>query len=69
MGLAQGWLGHWSPGIGDPTPAGWLTVVVYAVATGMVYRVIAREVILEPWLGATESACGGVCCWGWWCWG
>jgi len=60
MGLAQGWLGHWSPGIGDPTPAGWLTVVVYAVATGMVYRVIAREVILEPWLGATEKRL-------WWC--
>jgi hypothetical protein len=19
-----GWIGSWSPGIGDPTPAGWL---------------------------------------------
>lgn len=24
-----GWIGRWSPGIGDPTPAGWLTTLAY----------------------------------------
>jgi hypothetical protein len=27
-----GWIGRWSPGIGDPTPAGWLATLAYAVA-------------------------------------
>ena len=27
-----GWIGRWSPGIGDPTPAGWLTTLAYFVA-------------------------------------
>ena len=33
--------GHWSPGIGDPTVLGWVTVVAYiaaAVACGWVWR-------------------------------
>lgn len=28
----------WTPGIGDPSIAGWLTVVAYAVATALAYR-------------------------------
>ena len=28
----RGWIGQWSPGIGDPNIAGWTTVVLYAVA-------------------------------------
>ena len=28
----QGWVGDWSPGIGDPTIVGWVTVVAYFVA-------------------------------------
>jgi hypothetical protein len=24
-----GWIGRWSPGIGDPTPAGWLATLAY----------------------------------------
>lgn len=55
-----GWIGRWSPGIGDPTLTGWITVVAYVVAAGMVYRVIARETMLEPWLEATEKRL-------WWC--
>ncbi len=25
----NGWVGNWSPGIGDPTFVGWFTVVAY----------------------------------------
>ena len=28
---SDGWVGTWSPGIGDPTFGGWLTVLVYFV--------------------------------------
>jgi hypothetical protein len=28
----DGWIGDWSPGIGDPTVMGWLTVVAYLAA-------------------------------------
>ncbi len=28
----QGWVGTWSPGIGDPTIVGWITVVTYFTA-------------------------------------
>ena len=27
-----GWIGYWSPGIGDPTVVGWLTVLLYFAA-------------------------------------
>jgi hypothetical protein len=37
----SGWIGSWSPGIGDPTFAGWFTVVLYAVAAWQCYRVTA----------------------------
>jgi uncharacterized membrane protein len=37
-----GWIGHWSPGIGDPTIIGWVTVVFYAVAAVLCWRT-ARE--------------------------
>lgn len=35
-----GWLGDWSPGIGDPTLAGWITVGLYLVAAAFVARVL-----------------------------
>lgn len=60
MTNSVGWIGRWSPGIGDPTLAGWITVVAYVVAAGMVFRVIAREAMLEPWLEVTEKRL-------WWC--
>ena len=31
----QGWIGRWSPGLGDPTAAGWTTVVLYVAAAGL----------------------------------
>ena len=33
-----GWIGHWSPGIGDPTLAGWLTVFLYFAAAFACFR-------------------------------
>ena len=35
----EGWIGHWSPGIGDPTPMGWLTVGCYLLSAWLCYRV------------------------------
>jgi uncharacterized membrane protein (UPF0136 family) len=34
-----GWIGYWTPGIGDPTIAGWLTVVLYFAAAVVCFRV------------------------------
>jgi hypothetical protein len=28
----QGWMGDWSPGIGDPSAVGWITVALYLLA-------------------------------------
>jgi hypothetical protein len=33
-----GWIGQWSPGIGDPNIVGWVTVVLYAVAAVLCWR-------------------------------
>ncbi len=35
----DGWIGRWSPGIGDPSLIGWLTVVLYLVAAFVSFRV------------------------------
>ena len=32
IGTGDGWIGSWSPGIGDPNVMGWVTVVAYAAA-------------------------------------
>lgn len=45
----QGWVGHWSPGIGDPSAMGWVTVALYLVAAWLCFlcsrrsRVLARR--------------------------
>ncbi len=39
----QGWIGRWSPGIGDPTPAGWLATLAYLAAAWSCY-VAARGI-------------------------
>ncbi|HOU93379.1 MAG TPA: hypothetical protein PLU22_20140 [Polyangiaceae bacterium] len=40
-----GWIGQWSPGIGDPTVGGWLTVGLYVLAAVLAARVVhARRV-------------------------
>jgi hypothetical protein len=39
----DGWIGSWSPGIGDPNLAGWLTVVLYVAAATACFWV-ARDI-------------------------
>jgi len=35
----HGWIGAWSPGIGDPTFVGWFTVVAYIAAVAFCWQV------------------------------
>jgi len=45
----SGWIGEWSPGIGDPTIMGWLTVVLYVLGTWQCYKVVTMQAgILRP---------------------
>ncbi len=49
--------GRWHPGIGDPTPMGWITVVAYGLTTWLCWR-CAR--MLKPsvfWWGVTVALC------------
>jgi hypothetical protein len=41
-----GWIGSWSPGIGDPNVVGWLTVVAYLAASFCCWRQYRR--LREP---------------------
>jgi hypothetical protein len=41
--MNQGWIGTWSPGIGDPTLVGWVTVGLYAWATWACLQVLQSE--------------------------
>ncbi len=38
----SGWIGGWSPGIGDPNFVGWLTVVAYFAAAFAAFRLRGR---------------------------
>jgi hypothetical protein len=38
----EGWVGRWSPGIGDPTVVGWVTVGAYLLAGWLCWRVFRR---------------------------
>jgi hypothetical protein len=38
----DGWVGNWSPGIGDPTLVGWITVVVYFATAWRCLRAARR---------------------------
>jgi hypothetical protein len=38
----DGWIGNWSPGIGDPTFYGWLTTACYLVTAWTAWRVARR---------------------------
>lgn len=42
-GSGRGWIGSWSPGIGDPTFVGWFTVAAYFVAALTCWRVRASS--------------------------
>jgi hypothetical protein len=54
-----GWIGRWSPGIGDPSIVGWVTVLLYVAAAWTCLRVALRmrqrngalpALGREPWL-------------------
>lgn len=54
--MNQGLIGRWSPGIGDPSVGGWLTVLLYAMAAWLVWRLLrewktsnSRRAPLEIW--------------------
>ena len=55
----HGLIGNWSPGIGDPTPIGWVTVALYVLSAWMCYRVIRLEFDLRDVLEPEEK-------WLWW---
>ena len=38
--MNPGLIGNWSPGIGDPSMGGWLTVVMYFIAAWVVWRLL-----------------------------
>ena len=42
--------GRWQPGIGDPTPLGWLTVTAYAAASVACYLASRRSRAARWWL-------------------
>ncbi|NTV96156.1 MAG: hypothetical protein HGA75_12190 [Thiobacillus sp.] len=50
-----GLIGRWSPGIGDPTLAGWLTVLLYLIAAWQCHRLIRSEHTLRLRLGIDEK--------------
>ncbi len=41
--MNDGWIGKWSPGIGDPTVGGWLTVILYAGVAWASLLVVKHE--------------------------
>lgn len=41
--MDQRWIGTWSPGIGDPSIGGWVTVMLYAWVAWACQRVLRRE--------------------------
>jgi hypothetical protein len=45
---SAGWIGSWSPGIGDPNVTGWLTVVAYLIAAYLCWRQFR-------WLGQAQD--------------
>jgi len=48
--LRAGWIGAWSPGIGDPNAMGWITVVAYLSAACLCF------VVHRSWLTAAGPA-------------
>jgi len=50
--VESGWIGHWSPGIGDPNVAGWVTVALY-VGAACSCLIVARRLRPEAGTGVT----------------
>ncbi len=60
----DGWIGQWSPGVGDPTLAAWLIVIAYVVAAVLCWRaaqrVGAQQRLERMWWVATSTALWGL---------
>jgi hypothetical protein len=52
---SNGWIGNWSPGIGDPTFVGWLTVGFYVWAAWLCCQVLRLEHDLKLALSPEEK--------------
>jgi hypothetical protein len=52
----QGWVGDWSPGIGDPTITGWVTVVAYFVGSYLCWLAFRVERVRRGRPGNGPSA-------------
>lgn len=46
--LTTGADGRWHPGIGDPTPMGWITVLAYLAASALAFRAFALRPAASP---------------------
>jgi hypothetical protein len=54
---SPGWIGDWSPGIGDPTVVGWVTVALYVGASLLCFRA-ARALVASLPATAPEDRAG-----------
>ena len=52
--------GHWRPGIGDPTPLGWMTVIAYLAASLTCFHAAATQG-LRTRRGASARRRSGPC--------
>lgn len=52
--MNQGLIGSWSPGIGDPSLGGWLTVLLYFVAAWATWRVLHALKRPRTYAGSNE---------------
>lgn len=53
--MNQGLIGNWSPGIGDPSLGGWLTVLLYFAAAWSVWRVLRTAGMRRPTVPAQRN--------------
>ena len=51
----SGWIGSWSPGIGDPTFMGWFTVFAYAASAWLCFRARSKLLVTARHPGATVA--------------
>lgn len=52
--MNEGWIGAWSPGIGDPSIGGWVTVVLYAWAAWECLRILRWHALQKLYLRGNE---------------
>ncbi len=47
--------GRWHPGLGDPTPMGWITVLAYGVSVALCWRCARHLPVPVFWWGITAA--------------